>query len=46
MIALVFSSNKQPFFAMKCIEIDMHRRPKFQRFGIISAKHKSKNKAI
>ena len=49
-IFILFSSNKmierKPFFAMKCIEIDMHRSPEFQRFGIISAKHKSKNKAI
>ena len=49
-IFILFSSNKlierKPFFDMKCVEIDMHRSPELQRFGIISAKHKSKNKAI
>ena len=49
-IFILFSSNKMTerklFFDMKCVEIDMHRGSEFQRFGIISARHKSKNKAI
>ena len=34
------------FLTGRAIEMDMHRSPEFQRFGIISARHKSKNKAI
>ena len=49
-IFILFSSNKlierKPFFAIKYCEIDMHRSPELQSSGIISARLKSKNKAI
>ena len=49
-IFILFSSNKlierKTLFAIKYGEIDMRRSSELQISGIISARHKSKNKAI